>query len=89
MSLVCLQFKAPRLPFRLLTSKISAHRERSTSAVIAYLALTGSLLALGIDIVIPAFDEMRPDLGLEPGYHRGVAQLFCLPMRLERNLVAG
>ena len=50
---------------RLLRSTGSVH-QRSTSHVIAYLALTGSLLALGIDIIIPAFDEMRPDLGLDP-----------------------
>ncbi|MCP3937663.1 MAG: multidrug effflux MFS transporter [Actinomycetia bacterium] len=49
-----------------MPSNSSTVRSRNTSSVIAYLALSGSLLALGIDIVIPAFDEMRPDLGLAP-----------------------
>ncbi len=54
------------VPCRLLPSNSSTIQPRSTTSVIAYLALTGSLLAVGIDIVIPAFDEIRPALGLAP-----------------------
>ena len=38
--------------------------------MVAYLAFTGILLALGIDIALPAFDEMRPAIGLDPSSPR-------------------
>ncbi len=44
--------------------------QRSDRQVIAYLAFTGILLALGIDIALPAFDEIRPALGLAEGSNR-------------------
>ncbi len=34
---------------------------------IALLAMSMSLAALGIDLMLPAFEQMRSDLGLEPG----------------------
>ncbi|MDG2113769.1 MAG: MFS transporter, partial [Actinomycetota bacterium] len=40
-------------------------RDRSERQVVAFLAFTGILLALGIDISLPAFDELRPAIGLE------------------------
>lgn len=43
---------------------------RSDRHVIAFLALTGTLLALGIDIALPAFDEIRPAIGLDPSSNR-------------------
>ncbi|MEE9416882.1 MAG: Bcr/CflA family efflux MFS transporter [Acidimicrobiales bacterium] len=42
----------------------SSPDHRSERHVVAFLAFIGILLALGIDIALPAFDEMRPDYGL-------------------------
>ncbi len=50
---------------------------KSDRHVIAFLAFTGSLIALGIDIALPAFDEMRPDLGLDPSSPR-ITQLITV-----------
>lgn len=41
-------------------------RKPSDRQVIGYLAFMGILLAFGIDVALPAFDEIRPALGLEP-----------------------
>lgn len=38
---------------------------RSDRRVIAYLAFSGILLALGIDIALPAYDEIAPAMGLD------------------------
>jgi DHA1 family bicyclomycin/chloramphenicol resistance-like MFS transporter len=48
----------------------SAHRSRSETAVIAYLAYLGILLAVGVDITLPAFDELDAAFGLSD---RGVS----------------
>ena len=45
-------------------------RERSELEVIAFLAFIGMSVAFGIDATLPAFDEMRPDVGLPPGSNR-------------------
>ena len=38
--------------------------------MVSYLAFTGIMLALGIDIALPAFDEIGPDIGLAEGSNR-------------------
>jgi len=38
--------------------------------VVAFLASVGISVAYGIDASLPAFDEMRPDVGLPPGSNR-------------------
>jgi len=43
---------------------------RSQWAVVAFLASIGISVAYGIDASLPAFDEMRPDVGLPPGSNR-------------------
>ncbi len=40
--------------------------ERSDRQVIGYLAFSGILLALGIDIALPAYDDIAPAMGLDP-----------------------
>ena len=49
---------------------MAARRERSELEVVAFLAFIGMSVAFGIDATLPAFDEMRPDLGLPPGSNR-------------------
>ena len=44
--------------------------DRTERQVIAFLAFAGSLLALGIDIALPAFDEIAPSIGIEPSSNR-------------------
>jgi DHA1 family bicyclomycin/chloramphenicol resistance-like MFS transporter len=45
-------------------------RERRQWQVVLFLALVGMSSAWGIDSSLPAFDEMRPDIGLPPGSNR-------------------
>ena len=45
-------------------------RGRTDWRVIAFLASAGISVAYGIDASLPAFDEMRPDVGLPPGSNR-------------------
>ncbi|MEO0495393.1 MAG: MFS transporter, partial [Actinomycetota bacterium] len=40
---------------------------RSEAGVVAYLAFTGALLAIGIDTALPAFDEIRQEFSLADG----------------------
>ena len=47
-----------------------ARRERTQWEVVAFLAFIGMSAAFGIDASLPAFDEMRPDVGLPPGSNR-------------------
>ena len=49
---------------------MAARRERTEWEVVAFLAFIGMSVAFGIDATLPAFDEMRPDLGLPPGSNR-------------------
>ena len=49
---------------------LPARRERTQWAVVAFLAFIGMSAAFGIDASLPAFDEMRPDVGLPPGSNR-------------------
>ena len=49
---------------------MAARRERTEWEVVAFLAFIGMAVAFGIDATLPAFDEMRPDLGLPPGSNR-------------------
>ena len=43
-------------------------RTRSEAGVVAFLAFTSALLAIGIDTALPAFDEIRAELSC--GCHR-------------------
>ena len=52
------------------TAPMATGRERSELEVIAFLAFIGMSVAFGIDATLPAFDEMRPDVGLPPGSNR-------------------
>lgn len=54
----------------MVTAVEQPHANRSERHVIAFLALTGTLLALGIDIALPAFDEISPAVGLDPSSNR-------------------
>ena len=45
-------------------------RERRQWQVVLFLAFIGMSNAYGIDSSLPAFDEMRPDVGLPPGSNR-------------------
>ena len=49
---------------------LPARRERTQWEVVAFLAFIGMSAAFGIDASLPAFDEMRPDVGLPPGSNR-------------------
>ncbi len=49
---------------------LPAGRERTQWGVVAFLAFIGMSAAFGIDASLPAFDEMRPDVGLPPGSNR-------------------
>jgi DHA1 family bicyclomycin/chloramphenicol resistance-like MFS transporter len=49
---------------------IARERSRSDGAVIAYLAYLGILLAVGVDISLPAFDDLDTEFGLSD---RGVS----------------
>ncbi|MEM8705044.1 MAG: MFS transporter [Actinomycetota bacterium] len=42
-------------------------RPRSEAGVVAFLAFTGALLAIGIDTALPAFDEIRDEFSLADG----------------------
>lgn len=53
-----------------MTTVEQPRTNRSERHVIAFLALTGTLLALGIDIALPAFDEIGPSIGLDPSSNR-------------------
>ena len=66
----------------------TASSHRSDRHVISYLAFTGILLALGIDIALPAFDEIRPALGLAEGSNRitQVITVYFLGMGLGQLL---
>ncbi len=57
-------------------------RDRSEREVIAYLAFMGILLAFGIDVALPAFDEIRAafDLGDDPGAVTLIVTLYFLGM---------
>jgi len=52
------------------TAPMAVRRERTEWEVVAFLAFIGMSVAFGIDATLPAFDEMRPDLGLPPGSNR-------------------
>lgn len=45
-------------------------RQRRQWQIVVFLALVGMSTAYGIDASLPAFDEMRPDVGLPPGSNR-------------------
>ncbi len=49
---------------------MAAKRERTDWEVVAFLAFMGMSVAFGIDASLPAFDEMRPDVGLPPESNR-------------------
>ena len=38
--------------------------------MVAFLAFLGVMVAFGVDASLPAFDEIRPDVGLDPGSNR-------------------
>ncbi|MCH2434154.1 MAG: MFS transporter [Acidimicrobiales bacterium] len=44
--------------------------QRSEASVVAFLAFLGVMVAFGVDASLPAFDEIRPDVGLDPGSNR-------------------
>ena len=45
---------------------LATDQTRRDRHVIAYLAFSGILLALGVDIALPAYDEIAPAVGLDP-----------------------
>ncbi|MEE2769069.1 MAG: MFS transporter [Actinomycetota bacterium] len=65
--------------------------KRSDASVIGFLAFVSMMGAFGVDASLPAFDEIRPDVGLSAGSNRitlmitvylfgtAVGQLFCGP----------
>ena len=44
--------------------------QRSEASVVAFLAFMSVMVAFGVDASLPAFDEIRPDVGLGPGSNR-------------------
>ena len=52
------------------TAPMAAGRARNEWEVIAFLAFIGMSVAVGIDATVPDFGEMRPGLGLPPGWNR-------------------
>jgi len=44
--------------------------QRSEASVVAFLAFMSVMVAFGVDASLPAFDEIRPDVGLDPGSNR-------------------
>ncbi len=56
--------------------------QRSEREVVAYLAYMGILLAFGIDVALPAFDEIREafDLGDDPGAVTSIITWYFLGM---------
>ena len=64
---------------------------RSEATVICFLAFMGIITSFGVDSALPAFDEIRPDVGLDPGSNRitllvtfyvvgaAVGQVLCGP----------
>ena len=65
--------------------------KRSDASVIGFLAFLSMMGAFGVDASLPAFDEIRPDVGLSAGSNRitlmitvylfgnAVGQLLCGP----------
>ena len=44
--------------------------QRSEASVVAFLAFMSVMVAFGVDASLPAFDEIRPDVGLDPASNR-------------------
>jgi len=44
--------------------------QRSEASVVAFLAFLSVMVAFGVDASLPAFDEIRRDVGLDPGSNR-------------------
>ena len=44
--------------------------QRSEASVVAFLAFMSVMVAFGVDASLPAFDEIRRDVGLDPGSNR-------------------
>ena len=50
--------------------------QRSEASVVAFLAFLGVMAAFGVDASLPAFDEIRPDVGLDQGAHKARTGLW-------------